>query len=54
MIAKVKSTKKLPGVKEIMVPSERGNRMTEKALAAGEVEIEENLYNELKKVAERQ
>ncbi|MBU1326954.1 hypothetical protein KKC61_02325 [Patescibacteria group bacterium] len=45
-----KSTKKLPGVTEIMLPSERGNRLTRQRLESGEIEIEDNLYNELKKV----
>jgi LDH2 family malate/lactate/ureidoglycolate dehydrogenase len=48
---KAKSTKKLPGVSEIFVPGEKGNRLTQKFLASGEIEIEENLYNELKKAA---
>ncbi len=51
MIAKVKSTKKLPGVKEILLPSERGDRLTKITLESGEIEIEDNLYNGLKKVA---
>lgn len=51
MTRKVKSTKKLPGIREIMVPSERGDRMTEKALKEGQVDIEENLYKELQKAA---
>jgi len=53
MTEKVKGTKKLPGVKEILVPSERGDKMTKEALDSGEVEIEDNLYNELKKVTEK-
>lgn len=52
MIEKVKATKKLPGVEEILVPGERGDRMTEKVLSAQEIEVEDNLYQELKKVAE--
>lgn len=52
MIQKVKNTKKLPGVTEILVPSERGDKMTKEALESGEMEIEDNLYNELKKVVE--
>lgn len=51
MIEKVKSTKKLPGVKEILVPSERGDKMTKAVLESGEIEIEDNLYNELKIIA---
>jgi len=53
MIEKVKGAKKLPVVKEILMPSERGDRMTENSLDSGEVEIEENLFKELKKVAEK-
>lgn len=51
MMVKVKSTKKLPGVAEIMLPSERGNLLTKQRLESGEIEIEDNLYNELRKVA---
>lgn len=47
----VKSTKKLPGVKEIFMPGERGEKLTEKRLKSGEIEIETNLYNKLKEVA---
>lgn len=51
MIEKVKSTKKLPGVEEILVPSERGDKITQAVLDLGEIEIEDNLYNELTRVA---
>ena len=50
MIIKVKATKKLPGINEILVPGERGNRMTNKVTATGSIEIENNLYKELKKI----
>ncbi len=50
MIEKVKNTKKLPGVNEILVPSERGDRLTKKSLESGDIEIEDNLYNELEEV----
>jgi LDH2 family malate/lactate/ureidoglycolate dehydrogenase len=53
MIEKVKATKKLPNVKEILVPSERGDKMTKQVLCSGEIEVEDNLYSELKKVAEK-
>jgi LDH2 family malate/lactate/ureidoglycolate dehydrogenase len=53
MIEKVKATKKLPDVKEILMPSERGDKMTKQVLDSGEIEIEDNLYNELKKVSEK-
>ena len=48
---KVKETKKLPNVKEILLPSQRGNKLTKERLQSGEIEIEDNLYNELKKIA---
>lgn len=50
LIEKVKTSKKLPGVKEIFVPGERGNRLTQERLDSGEIEIEDNLFQELKKV----
>jgi LDH2 family malate/lactate/ureidoglycolate dehydrogenase len=50
LIEKVKSTKKLPGVGEIYVPGERGNKLTQERLTSGEIEIEDNLYMELEKV----
>ncbi len=51
MIEKVKATKKLPGVAEILMPGERGDRLTKQALKSGEIEIEDNLYRELQKKA---
>lgn len=51
LIQQVKGTKKLPGVDEIFVPGERGNRMTEQAETAGQIEIEDNLLEELRKAA---
>jgi len=52
LVERVKNTKKLPGVEEIFVPGEIENKLTQKNLEAGEIEIEDNLYLELKKVAE--
>ncbi len=51
MIKKIKSTRKLPDTLEIYVPGERGDTMTAHANQTGEIEIEENLYSELKKVS---
>ena len=51
LVRKVKRGSKLKGVKEIFVPGERGNKLTEKHLKVGYIEVEKNLYNELKKVA---
>jgi LDH2 family malate/lactate/ureidoglycolate dehydrogenase len=50
MMGKVKATKKLPGVDEIFVPGERGDRLAQARLDAGELEIEDTLFAELKKV----
>lgn len=52
LAARVKETKKLPGVEEILLPGERGNRLTKSRRSSGEIEIEDNLYRELQKIAE--
>lgn len=49
MVEKVKSTKKMPGVDEIFVPGERGNRLAMERLQTGEIEVEDNLLHELNK-----
>lgn len=49
MVQKVKATKKLPGVKEIYVPGERGNVLTRQRLDLGEIEIEDKLLDELRR-----
>jgi L-2-hydroxycarboxylate dehydrogenase (NAD+) len=51
LIERVKGTKKLPGVEEIFVPGERGNRLTEQIRATGTIEIEDKLLEELRKAA---
>jgi L-2-hydroxycarboxylate dehydrogenase (NAD+) len=53
MVKKVKATQKLPGVEDILVPGERGDRLTQQVLSEGEVEIEDNLYHELIKAGEK-
>jgi LDH2 family malate/lactate/ureidoglycolate dehydrogenase len=53
IVKKVKSTKKLKGVDEIFVPSERENRLASERLESGMIDIEDNLLVELKKVADR-
>jgi L-2-hydroxycarboxylate dehydrogenase (NAD+) len=50
-IEKVKSTKRLPGVEEILVPGERGSRAARECLDKGVIDIEDNLLAELRKVA---
>jgi LDH2 family malate/lactate/ureidoglycolate dehydrogenase len=51
MIVNIKASKKLPGTSEILIPSEHGNRLEKMALESGELEVEDNLLNQLKKVA---
>ncbi|MFA5776723.1 MAG: Ldh family oxidoreductase [Patescibacteria group bacterium] len=51
MVQDVKSTKKLPGVEEIRVPGERGNKLAKQRLESGELEIEDNLYKALKETS---
>ncbi len=45
----MKSAKKLEGVDEILVPGERGDQKRAQILKAGEIEVEDNLLQELKK-----
>ncbi|RQW87252.1 MAG: hypothetical protein EHM79_08230 [Geobacter sp.] len=51
IIARVKGTKKLPGVEEIFVPGERGSRRARQHLESGTIEIEDNLLAELRVAA---
>lgn len=51
MINNIKQSKKAEGVDEIFVPGERGDKVTKANLESGEIEIEDNLLSELKKVA---
>jgi L-2-hydroxycarboxylate dehydrogenase (NAD+) len=51
IISKVKSTKKLPGVDEIFMPGERESRLVRQRRESGQVEVEDNLLAELRKVA---
>lgn len=51
MVEKVKATKKLPGVDEIFVPGEKGNRLTNKHIEEGLIEVEDNLLKQLKEAA---
>jgi len=53
MAETVKNTKRLPGVNEIMLPGERGDRQTTTTRERGVIEIEANLYQELTVVAQR-
>lgn len=51
LIAKVKGAKTLPGVGEILVPSERGDKKYAEAINAGVLEIEDNVWVGLQKAA---
>jgi L-2-hydroxycarboxylate dehydrogenase (NAD+) len=50
LAAQVKGAKRLPDVDEILVPGERGDRILQRAMDAGEIEVEDNLWRELNKV----
>ncbi|MCY3581551.1 MAG: Ldh family oxidoreductase [Chloroflexi bacterium] len=51
LVTRVKQLKRLPGVEEILVPGERGDRIYESAIAAGELEIDAKVWRELRQVA---
>jgi LDH2 family malate/lactate/ureidoglycolate dehydrogenase len=50
---KVKATRKLPEITETFLPGERGSQLASERLACGEIEVEDNLLSELRKVAGR-
>jgi LDH2 family malate/lactate/ureidoglycolate dehydrogenase len=52
MAKAMKKAKKLPGVDEICVPGERGDKIRAKILETGEIEVEDNLLSELREVAQ--
>lgn len=52
LAARVKATKKLPGVTEIFMPGERGDRLTKKRKGDGTIDIEDNLYHSLQIAAQ--
>lgn len=51
LVAQVKAAKRLPGVDEILVPGERGDRLTRHRLETNEIEIDDALLHELRQVA---
>lgn len=53
MLDRVKNAEKLPGVQEILLPSERGNRVAQHHLDSGMISIETNLYQNLKVMASK-
>ena len=54
LVAKVKGSKKLPGVDDIFVPGERGDQLANERLQSGQMEIEDNLYLELKELTDNE
>ena len=52
LLSRVKQLKKLPGVDEILVPGERGDRVFEQISAAGVVELDDRVWRELNEVAD--
>ena len=51
LLARVKRLARLPGVEEILTPGERGDRIYARNLAAGEIDMDERVWNELQAVA---
>lgn len=51
LVARVKQLKRLPGVREILLPGERGDRFYATIKAAGEIEIDAKVWRELRQVA---
>jgi len=43
----IKKAKRLPGVDEVIVPGERGDRIRSEILSSGEIEVEDNLLKTL-------
>ncbi len=54
LMARLKKRKRLPGVDELLVPGERGDRFYQKVTAAGEIELEDKLWRELQAVASQE
>lgn len=53
VLDRVKNADKLPGVSEILLPSERGNRVAQHHIDSGMLPIETNLYQNLKVMASK-
>ncbi len=50
LLARLKRLKRLPGVEEILAPGERGDRIHERIMAAGEIEMDEQIWLALQAV----
>ena len=51
LMARLKGRKRLPGVAELLVPGERGDRFYEQVIAAGEIELDDKLWADLQAAA---
>ena len=54
LIARLKDSKKLPNVDEILVPGERGDKFYEQVMTTGEIELDVNLWQALQDIAEKE
>ena len=52
IIKRIKSARKAEGVNEISIPGEKAKAFNDKVLRSGEIEVEDNLLEQLKKTAE--
>jgi len=52
LIERLKSQKTLPNVDEILVPGERGDQFYEQVMTAGEIEMDDNVWEQLQAIAE--
>lgn len=50
LLARLKRLRRLPGVEEILAPGERGDRIHERIMAAGEIEMDEQIWLDLQAV----
>lgn len=50
LLARMKGLKRLPGSDEILAPGERGDRVYERVMAAGEIELDERIWRDLRAV----
>ncbi len=50
LLARVKGLKRLPGVEEILAPGERGDRVYQRVMATGEIELDERIWLDLQAV----
>ena len=50
LLGRLKRLKRLPGVDEILAPGERGDRVYERVMAAGEIDMDEEIWRDLQAV----